>query len=73
MSASGKCHHPEMSYSISAFLVAGEHHSVLQMRVHCATCGARFRFVGVNPARDEFEPFVNRTATEITLPMVEIA
>lgn len=73
MSGRAKCHHPSMHFDISAVQVPGEREAIAVMRVHCSCCGARFRFVGVDPAGDDFVPFVNRTATEITIPMVEIA
>lgn len=71
MTATIKCHHPERVYQISTVQV--EREAFAHIRSHCETCGAVFRFVGVDPAHDTRAPGVNRTATEIVLPMVEVA
>lgn len=72
MPASFRCHHPERKYAISAVQHPGEVEAFVHMQVFCATCGAKFRFLGVDPAHDTRVPGVDRTATEIVLPMVEV-
>lgn len=73
MSASHKCHHPEISFTASVVQAPGDREAFVHMQVHCPTCGAKFRFLGVDPAHDTRVPGVDRTATEIVLPMVEVA
>jgi hypothetical protein len=72
MPASFKCHHPERRVAVSVVQQPGEVEAFLHMQVFCDTCNGTFRFIGVDPAHDTRLPGVNRTATEIVLPMVEV-
>lgn len=74
MSASIKCHHPGLSYSIETEL-ADEDGGLSYAKItaaRCPHCGARWRYLGVDPGFDPDGPSANRNATALLLPMVEI-
>lgn len=74
MSASAHCHHPGLTYSIETDL-AEETGGVSYASVraaHCPHCNRRWRWVGVEPGFNELAPSVNRNATAVLLPMVEV-
>ncbi len=74
MSASSRCHHPGLQYSIDTELSGGDGHDYARITAaHCPHCNRRWRFVGVSCDWDPDQPTANRTATQILLPMVEIA
>ena|ERR1035438_4814495 len=73
MSASARCHHPELDYTIVTEIGEDGRHSYAKVTAaHCPHCSRRWRFVGVSNDFDPGAPTANRTATEILLPMVEI-
>ncbi len=73
MPASFRCHHPGLVFDICGMQMPGEVEAFVHLSVHCETCNTRFRFVGVDKAHDTSMPGVDRTATKIVLPMVEVA
>lgn len=74
MSGSVKCNHPSKAYSLSSMADEALPGRVyVQMSVKCEACGARFRFLGIEPGEDPDAPAVNRSAMKIMLPLVEVA
>lgn len=71
MSASAKCHHPELAYSISTAIEDGKAFAEITA-ARCPFCEKRWRFVGVEHRFDPGMPTANRNATKILLPMAEI-
>ena len=73
MSASSRCHHPGLDYRMTTFKLDGDDRTYTRIKsVVCPSCGAKFRFVGVEPSNDPGVPSSNRNATELMIPMVEI-
>lgn len=72
MSASAKCHHPELSFKIVTAIEEGQTYAELTA-ARCDYCGARWRWVGVDSTFDPMAPTANRNATKLLLPMVEIS
>lgn len=73
MSATFKCHHPELSYAISTIQTQGDSEIFVHARIHCPACGTRFRFLGVPQNHDSAAPTCDRTNTEVILPITEVA
>lgn len=75
MSASAKCHHPEIGVFTQPVLSDNGKMVLLIQGMSCAVCSARFRFVGLGPtlAASETEPTMSRDGNAVSLPAVEIA
>lgn len=73
MSASARCHHPNVGFSIEPMAHPGDDLMHVSIAAKCDCCGTRFRFLGVAQNTDPMLPAQKGNGMSLLLPMVAVA